>query len=123
MVVPESCGFWPQAGNRRFPALTKDASRLSNHDTLKLVTAEDADGNGGAAAEEYSGSVTLETDDDGTPTPDDSTPDGSTPDDSTTPDTPDDKTGSPTGGDGSGFGPTVALSAVLGGALLLYRRR
>ena len=91
--------------------------------TLELVTAEDADGNDGAAAEEYSGSVTLETDDDGTPTPDDSTPDGSTPDDSTTPDTPGDETGSPTGGDGSGFGPIVALGAVLGGALLLYRRR
>jgi len=90
--------------------------------TLELVTAEDADGNDGAAAEEYSGSVTLETDDDGTPTPDDSTPDDSTPDDST-PDTPGDETESPTGEDGSGFGPIVVLGAVLGGALLLYRRR
>ena len=91
--------------------------------TLELVTAEDADGNDGAAAEEYSGSVTLETDGDGTPTPDDSTPDDSTTGDSTTPGTPGDETGSPTGGDGSGFGPIVALGAVLGGALLLYRRR
>ena len=91
--------------------------------TLELVTAEGADGNDGAAAEEYSGSVTLDPDDDGTPTPDDSTPDDSTPDDSTTPGTPGDETGSPTGGDGSGFGPTVVLGAVLGGALLLYRRR
>ena len=91
--------------------------------TLELVTAEDADGNDGATAEEYSGSVTLETDGDGTPIPDDSTPDGSTPDDSTTPDTPGDETGSPTGEDSSGFGPIVALSAVLGGTLLLYRRR
>ena len=80
------------------------------------MTAEDADGNDGAA-EEYSGSVTLETDGDGTPTPDDSTPDDSTPD------TPGNETGSPTDGDGSGFGPIVALGAVLGGALLLYRRR
>ena len=67
--------------------------------------------------------MTLETDDDGTPTSDDSTPDDSTPDDSTTPDTPSDETGSPTGEDGSGLGPTVALGAVLGGTLLLYRRR
>ena len=91
--------------------------------TLELVTAEGADGDDGAAVEEYSGSVTLETDGDGTPTPDDSTPDDSTPDGSTTPGTSSDETGSPTGGDGSGFGPIVVLGAVLGGALLLYRRR
>ena len=24
-MLPESAGFWPQAGNRRFPAMTKDA--------------------------------------------------------------------------------------------------
>ena len=30
-MLPESYGFWPQAGNLRFPAMTKDASRLSNH--------------------------------------------------------------------------------------------
>ena len=36
VMLPESCGFWPQAGNLRFPALTKDASRLSNHALCSL---------------------------------------------------------------------------------------
>ena len=31
VMLPESCRFWPQVGNLRFPVLTKDVSRLSNH--------------------------------------------------------------------------------------------
>ena len=89
--------------------------------TVELVAAEDADGNDGAAAEAYNSSATIETTD-RTPTPDDSTPDDDTPTDDPG-DTPDDDTTESPPDDQPGFGPVVALVAVLGSALLFYRRR
>jgi PGF-CTERM protein len=89
--------------------------------TVELVAAEDADGNDGAAAEAYNSSATIETDD-RTPTPDETTPEEDTPTDDSGGTPVDDMTESPTG-DQPGFGPVVALVAVLGSALLCYRRR
>jgi PGF-CTERM protein len=88
---------------------------------VELVAAEDADGNDGAAAEEYNSSATIETDD-RTPTPDETTPDDDTPTDDPDGTPADDMTESPPD-DQPGFGPVVALVAVLGSALLCYRRR
>ena len=88
---------------------------------VELVAAEDADGNDGAAAEEYNSSATIQTDN-RTPTPNQSTPDDETPTDDSDGTPGDDMTESPPD-DQPGFGPVVALVAVLWCALLFYRRR
>ncbi|PSP65919.1 hypothetical protein BRC85_12140 [Halobacteriales archaeon QS_1_69_70] len=89
--------------------------------TVELMAAEDAAGNDGAAGEAYNSSATIETNDP-TPTPDETTPEEDTPTDDPGGTPADDMTESPTG-DQPGFGPVVALVAVLSSALLCYRRR
>jgi len=120
--------------------------------TLELVTARDSSNNDGAAGEEYTGSVTVDTgDDESTPTDadtstatptdvDDTDTATATPTDGVETASPTDPAtgstqtgnvtdeettggGSPTDDDGAGFGSVVALAALLASALLFYRRR
>jgi len=88
---------------------------------VELVTAEDADGNDGAAAEEYADETTVETEDDtGTEEPTEEPTSEST--EQTTTDDDGVETELPTGTQ-PGFGSVVALVALLASALLFYRRQ